>query len=405
MNAQALSGLKVLEYGEFVAAPYCGKLLADLGADVIKVEKPGTGDHARENGPFPQDKPDIEKSGLFLYLNTNKRGVTLDLKKAAGRKVFQELVKWADVLIENNPRQDLLKLGLDYETLRQINPKLVVTSITYFGHTGPYRDYKGCDLIANHTSVEAVLNPCYEVYNEELNPPMKLPGHSGDFLSGVIAAINTMSAVFAAQQTGLGQHIDLSEQEAVASIVCHEIGDYFDAGITYQRDRKYRWEESPKYPCSDGFIMMNIPFQFWEGVVRMMDSPEWAQNPEYKTPVGLLHDHWKEIQPRLIDWFKQHTCAEVVKKAMAQRLDISIVQSAKEISDNKMFEERGFFVEIDHKKAGKLKFPGAPCKFSATPAQAPRAAPLLGEHNSEVYGRMLGFKPAKLSKLQESGII
>jgi crotonobetainyl-CoA:carnitine CoA-transferase CaiB-like acyl-CoA transferase len=151
--------------------------------------------------------------------------------------------------------------------------------------------------------------------------------------------------------------------------------------------------------------MMNIPFQFWEGVVRMMDSPEWAQNPEYKTPVGLLHDHWKEIQPRLISWFKQHTCAEVVKRAMAQRLDISIVQSAKEISDNPMFEERGFFVEIDHKKAGKLKFPGAPCKFSATPAQAPHAAPLLGEHNAEVYGGMLGFKPAKLSKLQESGVI
>ena len=405
MSNQALSGLKVLEYGEFVAAPYCGKLLADLGADVIKVEKPVKGDSARENGPFPQNKPHPEKSGLFLYLNTNKRGVTLDLKKAAGRKVFQELVKWADVLIENNPRQDLPKLGLDFETLHEINPRLVVTSITYFGHTGPYRDYKGCDLIANHLSVNAFLNPAYEVYNEDLNPPMKLPGHSGDFLSGVIAAINTMSAVFAAQQNGVGQHIDLSQQEAVASIICHEVGDYFDAGITYQRDRKYRWEESPKYPCSDGFIMMNIPFQFWEGVIKMMDSPEWAQNPAFKTPVGLLIDHWKEIQPQLIAWFKQHTCADDVKRAMAQRLDIAIVQSAKEISDNKMFEARGFMVEPEHPVAGKMRFPGAPCKFSATPAQAPRAAPLLGQHNTEVYGGILGFKEAKLNKMQEAGVI
>jgi len=120
--------------------------------------------------PVPQDKPDIEKSGLFLYLNTNKRGVTLDLKKAAGRKVFQELVKWADVLIENNPRQDLLKLGLDYETLHEVNPRWSLPQSPISGTPAPTAIIKGCDLIANHVSVEAVLNPCYEVYNEELNP-------------------------------------------------------------------------------------------------------------------------------------------------------------------------------------------------------------------------------------------
>jgi len=148
----------------------------------------------------------------------------------------------------------------------------------------------------------------------------------------------------------------------------------FDAGITYLRDRKYRWWDSPKYPCSDGFIMMNIPPQFWEGVIKMMDSPEWAQNPAYKTPIGL-NEHMKEIQPQLIAWFKQHTCADVVKRAMAQRLDISIVQSARQLAENEMFEARKFMVEPVHPVAGKMRFPGAPCKFSATPAQ-PRALPL-----------------------------
>ena len=403
-NNGALAGLKVLEYGEFVSAPYCGKLMADLGADVIKVEKPGVGDRAREYGPFPQDIPHPEKSGLFLYLNTNKRGVTLNLKTAVGRKVFKELAKWADVIIENTPISDLKKLGLDYETLHEINPALVVTSITYFGHTGPYRDFKGCDLINNHVSVEAFLNPAYEVYDTNLNPPLKLPGHSGDFLSGLLASICTMSAVFAQKVSGAGQHIDLSQQEAVASIVCHEVGDYYDAGITYLRDRKYRWEDSPKYPCKDGFIMMNIPFQFWEGVIKMMDSPEWAQNPAYKTPVGL-HEHQKEIQPQLVAWFKQHACADVVKRAQAQRLDISIVHSAKELAENKTFEARGFMVELEHPVAGKLKFPGAPCKFSATPAQTPRAAPLLGQHNSEVYCGRLGYSNEKLEKMQQAGTI
>ena len=346
----------------------------------------------------------MEKSGLFLYLNTNKRGLTLNLKNAAGRKIFKELAKWADVLVENNAPQDAKKLGIDYETLHQVNPALVVTSITYFGQTGPYRDYKGCDLISQHMSVEAFLNPAYEVYDPDHNPPLKLPGHSGDFLGGLFGAICTMSGVFAQQVSGVGQHIDLSQQEALASIICHEVGDYYDAGITYSRDRKYRWQDSPKYPCKDGFIMMNIPFQFWEGVIRMMGSPAWAQNPAYKTPVGL-HEHWGEIQPQLITWFKQHPTAEVEKAARAQRLDISTVNSAKQVAEHEAFTARGFFVEVDHKVAGKTKLPGAPCKFSSTPSKITRPAPLLGEHNSEVYCQTLGYTKEKLEKMKQAGTI
>jgi crotonobetainyl-CoA:carnitine CoA-transferase CaiB-like acyl-CoA transferase len=403
LKNETLSGLKVLEYGDFVSAPYCGKLLADLGADVIKVEKPG-GDSARKQGPFPKDIPHPEKSGLFLYLNTNKRGVTLNLKSAAGKKIFKELSKWADVLIENQTPQDAKKLGIDYETLHQINPALVVTSITYFGQTGPYRDYKGSNLVSMHMSAEAFLNPAYEVYDSDHNPPLKLPGHSGDFLCGLIAAICTMSGVFAQKATGIGQHIDLSQQEALACMICHEVGDYYDSGITYLRDRKHRWENSPKYPCKDGFIMMNIPFQFWESVIEMMGSPEWAKNQAYKTPVGL-HSNWKEIQPRIIEWMKQHTVAEVEKAAKAKRLDISIVYSAKEVADLELFAAREFFVEVDHKAAGKIKFPGAPVKFSSTQAKTPRPAPLLGEHNAEIYCQMLGHTTDNLVKMKQTGTV
>ena len=148
------------------------------------------------------------------------------------------MAKWADVLIENQTPQDAKKLGIDYETLHRINPALVVTSITYFGQTGPYRDYKGSNLVSMHMSAEAFLNPAYEVYDPDHNPPLKLPGHSGDFLCGLVASICTMSGVFAQKATGIGQHIDLSQQEALACMICHEVGDYYDSGLTYLRDQE-----------------------------------------------------------------------------------------------------------------------------------------------------------------------
>ncbi len=228
MNSEALSGLKLLEYSEFVSGPYCGKLLADLGAEVIKIEKPGLGDKARSWGPFPQDIPHPEKSGLFLDLNTNKSGVTLNVESAMGVKIFKELVKRVDIVIENNPPQEMERLGLDYESLHQINPLLVMTSITPFGQTGPYRDHKACDLISFHISGEAYVNPADGVDDIEQQPPLKGPMHRGDSMAGLTAAVCTMSAVFARQVTGQGQHVDLSEQEALSSIMRANLANFIN---------------------------------------------------------------------------------------------------------------------------------------------------------------------------------
>jgi crotonobetainyl-CoA:carnitine CoA-transferase CaiB-like acyl-CoA transferase len=155
----ALADLKVVEYADSISGSYCGKLMADLGADVIKIEAPTSGDTARKTGPFPNDIPDAEKSGLFLYLNTNKRSVTLDLTTKAGADIFRELVKTADVLIENTHPSTMAGLGLDYESLSQINPRLVMTSVTPFGQSGPYSQWKGNDLICTHMSGLAFHTP------------------------------------------------------------------------------------------------------------------------------------------------------------------------------------------------------------------------------------------------------
>ena len=171
MTQQALSGVKVLEFSDFISGPYCGKLLSNMGAQVIKVEKPGLGDKARRWGPFPQHLPHPEKSGLFLFLNTNKSGITLNLETALGRKIFKQLIRWADILIEDHSVKEMRQLGLNYAAVKKINPSLIMTSITPFGQTGPFKDYKGNDLIAAHAGTEAFGNPDEGVKDPASMPP------------------------------------------------------------------------------------------------------------------------------------------------------------------------------------------------------------------------------------------
>jgi len=181
MNHQALDGVKVLEFSDFISGPYCGKLLANTGAQVIKVEKPGLGDKSRSYGPFPQDLPHPEKSGLFLFLNTNKSGITLNLETATGLKIFNELLWWADVLIEDHTVKEMRGWGLSYAAIKQLNPSIVMTSITPFGQTGPFKNYKGNDLIASHAGTEAFGNPDEGVTDPAGMPPLKTPNHASDF--------------------------------------------------------------------------------------------------------------------------------------------------------------------------------------------------------------------------------
>ncbi len=190
----ALYDLKILEYAQFISGPYCAKLMADLGAEVIKVEAPGLGDRARRYGPFPQDIPHPEKSGLFIYLNSNKKGITLDLHTTTGMKIFKELVRWADILVENNPPQFMKRLRLNYETLKEVNPRLIMISITPFGLTGPYRDYKTTELITFHMSGLGYETPG-SVDDPEKEPPLKAAGHQASFLGGTMGALLTLFAL------------------------------------------------------------------------------------------------------------------------------------------------------------------------------------------------------------------
>ncbi|MEE9515645.1 MAG: CoA transferase, partial [Candidatus Adiutricales bacterium] len=182
MAAGALSDLKVVEFGNMVSAPFCAKMLASLGAEVIKVEKPVMGDDARRRGPFLKDKPHLEGSGLFLYLNTDKLGISLNLETSAGRLIFEDLIREADILVENNLPQEMRRLGLDYKTLKGLNPRLIMTSITPFGQTGPYSEYKGSDLTAFHAGGLGAITPRPGAGLPD-EGPLRMKGHFADFLA------------------------------------------------------------------------------------------------------------------------------------------------------------------------------------------------------------------------------
>ena len=236
MATGILDGVRILEWGEFVSGPWTSRLLADMGADVIKIEQPGVGDSSRRAGPFPEDIPDGEKSGLYLYLNWNKRSMALDLHRPEGRAVFDELLARTDVFIENHSPSQLRDLDLSYESLKKINPALLMVSLSPFGQTGPHSDYAASELILFHAGGIGYETPIGEITDRQRQQPLKGPGYQSYFMAGWIAAISTFVGLFHKQVNGVGQYIDISEQEAIASTQRPNVTRYSYAEEVYHRE-------------------------------------------------------------------------------------------------------------------------------------------------------------------------
>jgi len=403
MTLQALSNVKVLEFSDFISGPYCGKLLSNMGAQVIKIEKPGLGDKARSWGPFAQNLPHPEKSGLFLFLNTNKSGITLNVETAAGRKIFKELLKWADVLIEDHSVKEMKQLGLSYAEVKKINPSLIMTSITPFGQTGPFKDYKGNDLIAAHAGTEAFGNPDEGVKDPVDMPPLKVPNHAADFMSGLTAAACLLGALLGRKNTGRGQHIDLSKQEAVASITRQQLAYYSVMEETPSREFGRKKFGGFLYPCQDGYVVIWIG-PHYHLVVKMMGDPDWSKEEMFANPL-LRNNYIVELNQLITAWTMEHTAEEINALALEHGVPCSLVRSVKDLVADEQLAFRKFWREIDHVIAGKFKYPGAPFKLSSTPAAIERPAPLLGEHNEMVYCNLLKYSREQLVRMRQGGII
>jgi CoA:oxalate CoA-transferase len=396
MPERALSGTTVLDLTRHVSGPYCTKMLADYGAEVLKVEEPGEGDPARAVGPFINNEPRLEGGGLFLYLNTNKKSVTLDIEKPAGAKLVKELAKKADVLVENFSPGVMPGLGLDYATLKDLNPRLVMTSISSFGQTGPYRDFAATDLTI--WGLSGILYECGEPDRE----PLKMGANFTEYVSGLYGTLVTLSALYYRDETGKGQHIDLSASEAFHTMQPSMTLVFSYAGFIRRRAGiHFPWGIMP---CKDGYIGFFLPTQtHWEMLCTLLGMPELRDKPEYETPL-LREERRDEISAIVCSWLKDRNMEDVFHAAQELRMPLTTVPNMSQIMETQQYKERGYFVEIEHPATGPLKYPGAPFKLTDTPWRAGRA-PLLGEHNEEIYCGRLGLTRDDLTRLRSEAVI
>ncbi len=406
MSEQALSDVKVLDLTWHIAGPYCTKLLADYGAEVIKVEKPGEGEPARRMGPFFKDDPHPEKSGLFLHLNTNKKGITLNLKSAKGKKILKELIKDVDILVESFRPHVMPSLGLDYETLEQINPKLLMASISSFGQTGPYRDFKASEI------VEYAMGG--EMYSTGTagREPLKLGGNVTQYQAGTVAAVSIMGGLYAARSQGVGQHVDVSIMETQAGSTDRRIIyllAYACAGVITTRwpppREAVRMMILPQgvYPCKDGFVnTLSLP-QWWPRYLEAMEMPELKDDPRFQNIFSA--EAGMEFDAIWYSWLADRTKDELFEIFRRANIASAPVNSPEDILRNPHLKAREYFTEIDHPETGKVTYPGAPIHMMETPSKARYPAPLLGQHNKEIYCDRLGYTREDLVKLRESGII
>ena len=379
MATSVLENIKVIDLTRHIAGPYCTKLLADFGADVIKVERPQTGDPARRLGPFPDDVPHAEKSGLFLYLNTNKRGITLDLKDPRGRELLLELVNDADILVESFSPRVMPRLGLDYDTLAAVNPDLIVTSISSFGQKGRYKDYRATELVLYALGGMAYITGEYH------REPVKHGYNQAQYLGGLAAASGTIAALIGRWNCGSGQHVDVSILECICSTLFTTVLDYTYAGMVARRQPLEG--SSLRYPAQtkEGFVLPTPGVQGdWETYVEMVEVPE-LHDPKFAT-IGGRQIHSAEVDGLLKSKWLERTSTEWFHHAQEWRFPFSPVQTMADISASPQLHERGYFVEFPHPSVGTLRYPGAPFQMSETPRQQVRAAPTLGQHNDEILG-------------------
>jgi crotonobetainyl-CoA:carnitine CoA-transferase CaiB-like acyl-CoA transferase len=378
---QGLEGVKVLELGHLVAAAYATKLMADLGAEVIKVEEPG-GDRARQRGPFPGGIVDPEQSGLFLSLNTNKRSITLDLR--AEHDTRSRLVAWADLLIHNYPPAQMAERGIEYHTFREINPRLVMCSITPFGLTGPHKDYKAYELTMSHGGGWAWLSPGGS--DRADLPPLKAAGHQADFQGGLAAATAALAAYYRALQTGQGEHIDLSVQAYIASMLEHNFIYYTCLGRVTSRLGKRLQDPWGIFACQDGGIFVAVAEEDqWQRLLALMGNPEWGTSPMFRNAAQRIKNQGA-LKKHLSDWIKDWRVADLFRAGQEQRICFAPVFAMSQLAVQEQLRARNFFVDVTHPRAGTLTHLGPPYQLREPWWHVRRPAPLLGEHNQEILG-------------------
>lgn len=392
----ALDGVVVLDLSRVLAGPYCSMILSDMGAEVIKLEVPGTGDDTRGFPPFKDGK-----SGYFMNMNRNKKGITLNLKK--GKDVFLELVKKADILIENYRPGTMEKLGIGYEELKKVNPKLVYGCISGFGHYGPYSKRPGYDIVGQAMSGIMSVTGWPDGEATRAGAPVS------DTVAGISLATGVLGALHYAQRTGIGQKVDIALVDSLVSVMqiinqIYLIGGRLPGrmGNAYESTAPY-----DTFPTKDGqYVVIGVANdKFWRQLCEMMDRPELIEHPDMAKNGDRVKNRDK-IKPIVVEWTKTKTAKELVDQLLEAGLPTAPIYNVQQVTeDPHIAGAREMFIEIEDPEVGKVKVTNSHIKMSETKQGFRHPAPMLGQHNEEVYGSLLGYSKEKLEQMRAEGII
>jgi len=399
---KALAGVRVLDLTQFEAGPSCTLMLAWMGAEVIKVEEPTRGDQGRRLGG---EKPG-EDSWYFILPNANKQSITLNLKTPEGLAICKDLLRQADIMVENYAPGAIENLGLGYDVVREINPRIIYASIKGFGSFGPYSEYKSFDMIAQ------AMAGAYSLTGMPDGPPLKPAPNVGDTGTGLHTAIGILSAYIQRLKTGKGQCVELSMQESVVNLLRVNFREHYSTGKPGQRigvgggNR----ELTGLFPCHPGgpndyvFIMgRNLSAGVWHALLEVMGREDLLGDARYSTAADRAA-HRDELNALLAAYCQTRTKHQVMTAVASLGIPCGAVQDTTEVMHDPHLMERGMLAEVHHPVVGSFVMPGCPVRLEDSPVQV-TAAPVLGQHNEEVYAELLGYTPEQVRQLKERGIL
>jgi len=392
---QALEGITVLDLSHALAGPFCSMMLADHGADVVKIEPPGAGDIARGWG----SRGPSGDAGYFVSLHRNKRGMVLDLKNARGKEVFLRLLERADVVLENYRVGALDKLGLGYEVARSRNPGIVYCSISGFGQDGPYRDRAALDLILQAES--GMISVTGTTQGDTVRAGVSI----ADMTAGMNAAFAILAALRVKEQTGRGQQVDVSMLEGQLALLGTMIGDYFmDAHVPRPMGTAYRslLPYQTFHTKTRDLALAVGSEKLWKDFCPAIGAPELADDPRYRTNQDR-REHRESLLERLQQIFLTRPYEEWERVLLAAGVPFGAINDVGQVVEHPQVKARGALVEVDHPRLGKIRVAGPAARLSETPAQVRKASPLLGQHTDEVMRELLHLEPADIAELRKAG--
>jgi formyl-CoA transferase len=403
-KVRPLAGIRVLGLEQYIAGPYCTMLLADAGAEVIKIEPPGSGDPRRSLGPFAVNERGEKSSGGFMRYNRSKKSLTLDLKQEQGKEIFRALVKKSDVIVENFRPDTMERLGFPYEVIRQLNPAIIYASLSGFGRLeslrGPYWDRPGFDIV-----FQAMGGLMHNV-GEKDGPPLFLGVPLGDIYSPMVAAYGIVMALRMRDKTGLGQYVDAAMYDCMTALNEGSVLMYSYDGKVPGRDQPRPQAPQCAFRTKDGYVALIVPTEdMWVRFCRAIEREDLIRHPLCSSGVLRGKNFNSFLKPILDEWMGQRTNGQVIQRLLEQGVPVGPSQTAKDLVECPQLKARNMILDIEDPVGGKKKIVGSPVKLSSVPEIIPKPAPRLGENTGEILEQLLGFTRERIDALRAGKVV